>query len=119
MKTGSICSGRSLITGEASKIGTFRPMTSVRAAGFSSNLRKGTIFGKFNVDFSAVCQSNGEIRTADSTVPPLEQKSEGSPESQMQEMEKKVTQIFLFQVHQFSSLISKSHSVSSTVQSIT
>ena len=90
LKTGAVGNDRCLPTGESSKIGTCRPMTSVRAAGFSSNLRRGTAFGKFNVDFSAVSHPNGEVNTIDISAPPLEQKPEDSPEAQMQEMEKKV-----------------------------
>lgn len=70
-------------------------MTSVRAAGFSSNLRRSTAFGKFSVDFSAINHSTAELGSIDVTAPPLEQKPEDSPETQMQEMEKRVT-VFQF-----------------------
>ncbi|CDS41179.1 intraflagellar transport protein 88 [Echinococcus multilocularis] len=78
----------------SSGFGTCRPMTSVRAAGFSSNLRRSTAFGKFSVDASTANHSATEPRSIDIAAPPLEQKPEDSPETQMQEMEKKVTQLY-------------------------
>ncbi|VDM31519.1 unnamed protein product [Hydatigera taeniaeformis] len=95
LKTGStLGNDRYLPTSESSKLGACRPMTSVRAAGFSSSLRRSTAFGKFSVDFSPVNHSAAEFGSIGISAPPLEQKPEDSSETQMQEMEKKVTQLF-------------------------
>ncbi len=87
MKTGFFMNGdRPLGTGESMSMGAGRPMTSVRAAGFSSNLRRGTALGKLNVDAG----QHGADGTPDLSAPPLEPKAEDCPEFQIKEMEKKV-----------------------------
>ncbi|KAM7540806.1 hypothetical protein Aperf_G00000038221 [Anoplocephala perfoliata] len=83
-----------LSTGDPSKVGLCRPMTSVRAAGFSSNLRRGTAFGKFMVKLSSTSNPIGDLGSIEVAAPPLEAKLEDSPETQMQEIEKKVTSLF-------------------------
>lgn len=88
MKTGVFVGGdRPLATGESvAKGAACRPMTSVRAAGFSSSLRRGTTLGKLNVDLSGLGHGPTDVSSADL----IEPKPEDCPEFQIKEMEKKV-----------------------------
>lgn len=97
MKPGAIgYNDHYLPTGDPSKVGLCRPMTSVRAAGFSSNLRRGTAFGKFLVDLSSTSSPVGDFGQIEMIAPPLEAKLEDSPETQMQEIEKKAINFIFF-----------------------
>ncbi|VDN36674.1 unnamed protein product [Dibothriocephalus latus] len=96
LRTGLFGGDRPLATGETptSSAGN-RPMTSVRAAGFSSNLRRTSAIGlgRYSLDLSN--QAGRPDGTAvDVVVPPLEQNFEENQEVQIKEMEKKVTALF-------------------------
>lgn len=96
LRTGLFGGDRPLATGEtpASSAGN-RPMTSVRAAGFSSNLRRTSAIGlgRYNLDLSNQ-SGRPDGAAVDVVVPPLEQNFEENQEAQIKEMEKKVTALF-------------------------
>ncbi|KAL7063131.1 hypothetical protein AAHC03_01776 [Spirometra sp. Aus1] len=96
LKTGLFGGDRPLATGEtpASSAGN-RPMTSVRAAGFSSNLRRTSAIGlgRYSLDLSNQT-GRPDGAAVDVVVPPLEQNFEENQEAQIKEMEKKVTALF-------------------------
>ncbi|KAM3176104.1 hypothetical protein ACTXT7_007179 [Hymenolepis weldensis] len=78
--------------GQLSRTGS-RPLTSIRAAGFSSNPRRGTPFSKFAADIPSSAGSFGERGIIEPSSPQLQPELNDSPEMKIKEVEGKITHL--------------------------